>query len=116
MFKKITSSFAILDLLESLFSCRKSQIRLFLVLPLTIRVYCLCTTSRHVTEFIRGHVYWPYSINFRTCTNSVYQALLSHPLEPGYEASVCVTIVEYSSIIEIDGMGKNGCCIECVQK
>ena len=61
--------------------------RRFLVLPLTIPVYCLRTTPRHVTEFIRGHVYWPCSVNSCACANSVYQALLSPPLEPGNEAS-----------------------------
>ena len=74
--------------LESLFSCRKPKIRQFLVLPLTIPVYCLRTTPRHVTEFVRGHVYWPSSVNSCACANSVYQALLSPPLEPGNEANV----------------------------
>ena len=83
---KITGSFAILDWLESLFSCRKPNIRQFLVLPLTIPVYCLRTTPRHVTEFVRGRVYWPSSVNSRACANSVYQALLSPLLEPGNEA------------------------------
>ena len=57
------------------------KIRRFLVLPLTIPVYCLRTTPRHVTEFVRGHVYWPCSVNSRACANSGYQALLSPPLE-----------------------------------
>ena len=67
--KKITGSFAILDWLERLFSCRKRKIRQFLVLPLTIPVYCLRATPRHVTEFVRGHVYWPSSVNSRACAN-----------------------------------------------
>ena len=40
-----------------------------------------------MTEFVRGHVYWPCSVNSRACANGVYQALLSPPLEPGNEAS-----------------------------
>ena len=39
-----------------------------------------------MTEFVRGHVYWPCSVNSRACANSGYQALLSPPLEPGNEA------------------------------
>ena len=85
--KKITGSFVILDWLESLFSHRKPKIRQFLVLPLIIPVYCLRTIPCHVTAFVRRHVYWPSSVNSRACTNSVYQALLSPPLEPGNEAS-----------------------------
>ena len=49
-------------------------------------VYCLHTTPRHVTEFVRRRLYWTCSINFRACANGVYQALLSPPLEPGNEA------------------------------
>ena len=41
-----------------------------------------------MTEFVRGHVYWTCSVNCRTYANSVYQALLSPPLEPGNEAMV----------------------------
>ena len=60
------------------------------VLPLTVPVYCFRTTPRHTTEFICGHVYWPCSVNSRACANSVYQALLSPPLEPGNEAKGAV--------------------------
>ena len=84
--KKLQVFFAILDWLESLFCCRKPKIRQFLVLPLTIPVYCL-RTPRHVTEFVCGYVYWPCSVNSRACANGVYQALLSPPLEPGNEAN-----------------------------
>ena len=58
--------------------------------------------SRHVTEFVRGHVYWPCSVNSRACANSVYRALLSPPLEPGNEARVMSNILRDRGIIQVE--------------
>ena len=61
---------------------------MFLVLPLTIHAYCLHTTPCHVAEVVHGYICCCVSINSCSCVNSVYQALLSPPLEPGNEANV----------------------------
>ena len=51
-----------------------------------------------MTELVHGHVYWPSSINSRACANSVYQALLSPPLEPGNEATTPLALPNATSL------------------
>ena len=53
-----------------------------------------------MTEFVHGHVYRSCSVNSHACTNSVYQALLSPPLESGNEA-----ILEVASDGQKDQVG-----------
>ena len=56
-----------------------------------------------MTEFVCGHVYWPYSVNSRACANSVYQALLSPLLEPGNKANICVAYLCHKEQYENHG-------------